>query len=72
MVEIILDPSIRDWVVLPMVIIFGCSAMVRHYVTLLLKTEKIAAIEELRPMYVSMCCFSLFVCLCGWDANTYV
>lgn len=52
MVEIILDPSIRDWVVLPMVIIFGCSAMVRHYVTLLLKTEKIAAIDELRPMYV--------------------
>ncbi|TYZ63910.1 hypothetical protein PybrP1_012157 [[Pythium] brassicae (nom. inval.)] len=50
MVEIILDPSIRDWVVLPMVIIFGCSAMVRHYVTLLLKTEKIASVDELRPM----------------------
>lgn len=50
MVEIILDPSIRDWVVLPMVIIFGCSAMVRHYVTLLLKTDKLAAVDELRPM----------------------
>uniref|UniRef100_K3WAK6 ER membrane protein complex subunit 3 n=1 Tax=Globisporangium ultimum (strain ATCC 200006 / CBS 805.95 / DAOM BR144) TaxID=431595 RepID=K3WAK6_GLOUD len=50
MVEIILDPSIRDWVVLPMVIIFGCSAMVRHYVTLLLKTEKIATVDEMRPM----------------------
>ncbi|RLN54879.1 hypothetical protein BBJ28_00002922 [Nothophytophthora sp. Chile5] len=50
MVEIILDPSIRDWVVLPMVIIFGCSAMVRHYVTLLLKTEKMASVEQLRPM----------------------
>lgn len=50
MAEIILDPSIRDWVVLPMVIIFGCSAMVRHYITLLLKTEKMAAVEELRPM----------------------
>lgn len=54
MVEIILDPSIRDWVVLPMVIIFGCSAMVRHYVTLLLKTDKLAAVDELRPMYVAI------------------
>ncbi|KUF77245.1 ER membrane protein complex subunit 3 [Phytophthora nicotianae] len=50
MVEIILDPSIRDWVVLPMVIIFGCSAMVRHYVTLLLKNEKMASVEQLTPM----------------------
>ncbi|KAG6595880.1 er membrane protein complex subunit 3-like isoform x1 [Phytophthora cinnamomi] len=50
MVEIILDPSIRDWVVLPMVIIFGCSAMVRHYVTLLLKSEKMASVEQLLPM----------------------
>lgn len=63
MVEIILDPSIRDWVVLPMVIIFGCSAMVRHYVTLLLKTEKIAAIDELRPMYVSV--LPIYVCMAG-------
>lgn len=53
MVEIILDPSIRDWVVLPMVIIFGCSAMVRHYVTLLLKNEKMASVEQLMPMYVA-------------------
>ncbi|TDH69258.1 hypothetical protein CCR75_002580 [Bremia lactucae] len=50
MVEIILDPSIRDWVVLPMIIIFGCSAMVRHYVTLLLKTEKMATVEQLLPL----------------------
>ncbi|CAI5731196.1 unnamed protein product [Hyaloperonospora brassicae] len=50
MVEIILDPSIRDWVVLPMIIIFGCSAMVRHYVTLLLKNEKMASVEQLLPM----------------------
>ncbi|CAH0473606.1 unnamed protein product [Peronospora belbahrii] len=50
MVEIILDPSIRDWVVLPMIIIFGCSAMVRHYVTLLLKNEKMASIEQLMSM----------------------
>lgn len=54
MVEIILDPSIRDWVVLPMVIIFGCSAMVRHYVTLLLKSDKLAAVDELRPMCVGV------------------
>lgn len=48
--EIILDPSIRDWVVLPMIIIFGCSSMVRHYVTLILKTQKMASVDELRPM----------------------
>jgi hypothetical protein len=52
MVEIILDPSIRDWVVLPMMLIIGCSSSMRHYITQLLKTEKIAAIDELRPMYV--------------------
>ncbi|KAJ0406506.1 hypothetical protein P43SY_001437 [Pythium insidiosum] len=51
MVEIILDPSIRDWVVLPMVLIIGCSASLRHFITQLLKTEKIATIDELRPMY---------------------
>ncbi|CEG43803.1 er membrane protein complex subunit 3-like isoform x1 [Plasmopara halstedii] len=50
MVEIILDPSIRDWVVLPMIIIFGCSAMIRHYVTLLLKNDKMASVEQLMPM----------------------
>ncbi|KAJ0390009.1 hypothetical protein ATCC90586_010369 [Pythium insidiosum] len=50
MVEIILDPSIRDWVVLPMVLIIGCSASLRHFITQLLKTEKIATIDELRPM----------------------
>lgn len=33
-----------------MIIIFGCSAMVRHYVTLLLKTEKMATVEQLIPM----------------------
>ena len=53
MVEIILDPSIREWVVLPMIIIFGCSAMVRHYVTLLLKNEKMASVEQLMSMYVA-------------------
>lgn len=61
MVEIILDPSIRDWVVLPMVIIFGCSAMVRHYVTLLLKSEKMASVEQLMPMYVAPHCADLSV-----------
>lgn len=48
--EIILDPSIRDWVVLPMMFIIGCSSSMRHYVTQLLKSEKIAAIDEIRPM----------------------
>lgn len=52
MAEIILDPSIRDWVVFPMLIIFVCSAMLRHYVTLLLKSDTIANADELRPMWV--------------------
>jgi hypothetical protein len=53
--EIILDPSIRDWVVLPMIIIFWSSGLVRHYVTLLLKTEKLGDKEEMRKMcyYIS-------------------
>ncbi|ETV80873.1 hypothetical protein H257_06329 [Aphanomyces astaci] len=50
MVEIILDPSIRDWVVLPMILLFVCSAMARNYVSVLLKTEEVGALEEVRKI----------------------
>lgn len=48
--EIILDPSIRDWVVLPMMVLFVCSAMIRNYVSVLLKSEEVGELEEMRKM----------------------
>jgi hypothetical protein len=48
--EIILDPSIRDWVVLPMIVLFVCSAMIRNYVSVLLKSEEVGELEEMRKM----------------------
>ncbi|RHY04105.1 hypothetical protein DYB36_001595 [Aphanomyces astaci] len=54
MVEIILDPSIRDWVVLPMILLFVCSAMARNYVSVLLKTEEVGALEEVRKISFAM------------------
>ncbi|OQR95011.1 hypothetical protein ACHHYP_00648 [Achlya hypogyna] len=48
--DLILDPSIRDWVIVPMIILFVCSAMVRNYVSVLLKTDEAGELEEVRKM----------------------
>ncbi|KDO27717.1 hypothetical protein SPRG_07345 [Saprolegnia parasitica CBS 223.65] len=48
--DLILDPSIRDWVIVPMIILFVCSAMIRNYVSVLLKTDEAGELEELRKI----------------------
>ncbi|OQS02382.1 hypothetical protein THRCLA_05238 [Thraustotheca clavata] len=50
MADIILDISIRDWVIVPMIILFVCSAMIRNYVSVLLKSEDAGDLEEMRKM----------------------
>ena len=50
--EIILDPSIRDWVVLPMVVVMVLVGLTRHFVSLLLKSEKAIDVKEVGLMYV--------------------
>lgn len=54
MADIILDPSIRDWVVLPMVLVMVLIGLTRHYVSLLLKSEKPVDVNELKNRYVSL------------------
>ncbi|EQC38610.1 hypothetical protein SDRG_04311 [Saprolegnia diclina VS20] len=48
--DLILDPSIRDWVIVPMIVLFVCSAMMRNYVSVLLKTDEAGELEELRKI----------------------
>ncbi|KAH9116431.1 hypothetical protein AeMF1_009622 [Aphanomyces euteiches] len=48
--EIILDPSIRDWVVLPMILLFVAMSVARNYVSVLLKTEEVGALDEVRKI----------------------
>ena len=55
MTEIILDPSIRDWVVLPMFAVIVLVGLVRHYVSLLLVSDKPVDVAESRSMYVALC-----------------
>jgi hypothetical protein len=40
MAELLLDPAIRLWVILPIVLITLLFGLVRHYVTVLLKQDQ--------------------------------
>ena len=48
--DIILDPSIRDWVVLPMVLVMVLIGLTRHYVQLLLKSKKAMDVDQVQQM----------------------
>ncbi len=39
MVELLLDPAIRRWVILPIVIITLLFGLLRHYITVLIRNE---------------------------------
>jgi len=45
---LVLDPAIRDWVVLPMVLIIILVGIGRHYVQMLLKSDALLDIKEIR------------------------
>lgn len=45
---LVLDPQIRDWVVLPMVLIMVLMGLTRHYVTQLLESDKPLDVAEVR------------------------
>lgn|ERR1711920_64733 len=48
--DLILDPSIRDWVVLPMVLVMVLVGLVRHYATLLMKSTPKSELNTLKQM----------------------
>ena len=52
MAELLLDPAIRLWVILPIVLITLLFGLVRHYVTVLLKQDSSPELEKIKDAYV--------------------
>ncbi|CAB1336013.1 unnamed protein product [Coregonus sp. 'balchen'] len=52
MAELLLDSSIRIWVVLPIVLITFCVGIIRHYVTQLLQSDKKVDLEQVSDSQV--------------------
>ena len=48
MAELLLDPDIRMWVILPIVMITLMFGLIRHYVTVLLKSEAEPQLEAIK------------------------
>lgn len=49
MAELLLDPAIRMWVILPIVFITLVFGLLRHYVTILLRNDsKVPTLEEVK------------------------
>ena len=46
--ELLLDPDIRLWVILPIVLITLLFGLVRHYVTVLLKQDQTPELEKIK------------------------
>lgn len=47
MAELFLDPSIRSWVFLPLVIITFLFGVLRHYMTIMFTSEKKGELENI-------------------------
>lgn len=54
MSELLLDPDIRLWVFLPIVIITFLFGIVRHYISILLTSPKKVEITQVQDRYVCM------------------
>jgi len=48
MTELLIDPDIRVWVFLPIVLITFLVGIVRHYVSILISTQKKAEITQIQ------------------------
>lgn len=54
MAELLLDPAIRKWVILPIVVITLLFGLLRHYITILLRsTDNKVTLEQVRDGSVS-------------------
>ena len=56
MAELLLDPAIRLWVILPIVLITLMFGLVRHYVTVLLRSDKKTDVAQIKDGYVREYC----------------
>lgn len=54
--ELLLDSNIRLWVVLPIVFITFLVGVIRHYVSILLQSDKKLTLEQVSDRYVTFSC----------------
>lgn len=61
--ELLLDSNIRLWVVLPIVFITFLVGVIRHYVSILLQSDKKLSLEQVSDRYVSLNCLGIVLFL---------
>lgn len=54
--ELLLDSNIRLWVVLPIVFITFLVGVIRHYVSILLQSDKKLTLEQVSDRYAAFSC----------------
>lgn len=50
--DLVVDPQIRSWVFLPIVVITFLVGIVRHYISILLTSQKKVEVQQLQDRYV--------------------
>ena len=56
MAELLLDSNIRFWVFLPIVVITFLIGILRHYITILLSSEKKVELQQITDRYITHKC----------------
>jgi ER membrane protein complex subunit 3 len=46
--HLVLDPAIRNWCLFPLMIVMILVSVLKHYINVLLQSEKPADVEDLR------------------------
>ena len=58
MAELLLDSAIRVWVILPIVMITFFVGIIRHYLSILLQSNKKVELEQVSDRFVFLYCVS--------------
>jgi hypothetical protein len=53
MAELLIDPNIRGWVFLPIVVITFLVGIIRHYVSMLISSQKKVEITQIQDRYMN-------------------
>ncbi len=73
MVELLIDPAIRLWVILPIVFITLVFGLLRHYVTVLLRNDsKTPTQEDIKDGFVCVCGVPTLLCSLYTVSDTYI
>lgn len=52
MAELLIDPNIRVWVFLPIIVITFLVGIIRHYVSMLITSQKKVELTQIQDRYV--------------------